>query len=70
MYLKPGQSWNACNSRCSRRSVLSVLPVIATENREKKGEWVRIVGRPKQGLAVGGKLRAALEREFAEVAIS
>lgn len=34
------------------------------------GEWMRIVGRPKPGLTVGGELRTQLERDFSEIALS
>lgn len=35
-----------------------------------KGEWARIVGHPKPGVAFGGDLRTQLERDFSEVAVS
>lgn len=34
------------------------------------GEYVRLVGRPKPGLALGGGLRAELERALSEAAVA
>eukprot|EP00752_Nemacystus_decipiens_P009283 g8294.t1 len=42
----------------------------ATRKSSTWGEYIRIVGRPKPGLATGGPLRVELERELSDFAVA